>query len=156
MLQWGFSVDHELTGEAGVLVENTANRLARDLFLLTAVSALFLLLFMSASFRITLERTWTKEARAVEDEEQSQSGMMLMLHLRRDGKIQVGNKLVRTPEQAGALLGELLRKEPRLRRATVIISVYQATPTIKTADLAFALSEVGLEPRRFFLRFTKK
>ena len=142
-------------GEAGMFLELGINRLARDLFLLTAVCALFLVMFMSAPLRIVAERSWSEEARLVEQGGISQ-GIVLSLHLRRDGRIEVGDRLVSRPDEVTPVVRGLIRETPGLRDAKVVINTYHQTPSIVTSDLTRALAGAGLEPQRFYLRFTQQ
>lgn len=142
--------------DSDVFLELGTNRLARDLFLLVAVYALFIIMFMSTAFRITMERTWTREGRAVETAADAASGPMISIHLRRDGRIVVGGRSVATPAAAAALVKDLMRKEPALRQARVLLNVYHQTPSIGTSNLTRSLAEVGLDPDRFSLRFTQE
>ncbi len=149
------TADEEM-GEPGMFLELGINRLARDLFLLTAVCALFIAMFMSSVFRIVANRSWAREARVVEEEEPAARGVILAVHVRRDGRIQVGKNLVSTPEEAVALVQELIRHAPATRNATVVMNTYRNTPSIRTSDVAAALASAGLDQKRFYLRFTEE
>jgi len=142
-------------GQSEAFFELGTNRLARDMFLLTAVCALFLLMFVSSPLWIAAERSWSREARVLERESAGQ-GMVLSLHLRRDGRIQVGKSLVASPAEAGTVVRQLLETTPALRQAKVVMSTYHLTPSVVTSDVVRALSDAGLEPGRFYLRFTEE
>jgi len=140
----------------GALLELGINRLARDLFLLTAVSALFILIFTGSWFRVVANRSWSKEAQVVRDAAGAQGGLVLTLHLRRDGRIQIGGHVVTDPEALTPVVQQLLRHKPALRDARVILNTYRNTPSILTSDVTLALAAAGLDPERFYLRFTEE
>lgn len=141
-------------GESESFLELSTNRLARDLFLLTAVYALFLVMFLAASFRIAADKTWAKEGRVVD--ETAQNGLVLSLHLRKDGRIQVAKALVTSPKEAAAAVGQLIKEKPALRDAKVIVNTWSDTPSVRTSDLTTALAGAGLDPKRLYIRFTEE
>jgi len=147
---------HHEEGESGMFLEMGINRLARDLFLLTAVYALFIVMFMSAAMRFAADQSWAKEAQVVDDPPSVPQGLLLSLHLRKDGRIRVGEETVNTPLEAGDLVRRLIAGKPALRRARVILNIWRDTPSILTSDVTTALAEAGLDEERFYLRFTEK
>jgi hypothetical protein len=141
------------TDEPGAFLELGTNRLARDLFLLTAVYALFVVMFLAASVRVTADQSWQNEAR-LDRTKAATGGPLLALHLRKDGRIQVGPDLVDTPAAAAAAVRSLIARKPALRDARLILSTYRDTPSIRTADVVSALTDTGLDRGRFYIRFT--
>lgn len=137
-------------------IELGANRLARDLFLLTAVFALFLVIFMNQITRVTASASWSREGRVVEKEEHVGQGLILGVHLRKDGRIRVGEQLTDTPDQAAAAVQVLMSQKPELRNARVLLNTWRDTPSARTSDVVNALSATGLDPKRFHLRFTEE
>ena len=142
-------------GEPGMFLELGVNRLARDLFLLTAVYALFLVLFVSVAFRVSAERTWSREGR-IDDDARGPSGLLLCLHLRKDGRIAVGDRVVSRPEEAAAAARRLLAEAPDPRGARVILNTWRDTPSVRTSDVSAALAAIGLDPRQVTIRFTEE
>jgi len=143
-------------GEAGWFLELGTNRLARDLFLLTAVYALFVVMFLAAAFQIQARRTWASEAQVSQQTQPRADGLLLGAHLRKDGRIRLGEALCETPEQAGKTARRLLAAKPELRQAKVILNTWRETPSIRTSDVAAALAEAGLDRSRFYIRFTEE
>lgn len=144
----------ESTQDDGMFLELGVNRLARDLFLLTAVYALFIVMFTSSVLRIAADNSWSKEGRIEETE--SAQGLLLSMHLRSDGKIRVGDDVVETPEQAGSVLSALLQETPALKNAQVILNTWRDTPSARTSDIVRAISDAGLNADRCRLRFTQE
>lgn len=154
-LRSGFLAGRE-TGEEGSFLETGTNRLAKDLFLLTAVAALFMVMFMSMPVQVAANRSWTKEARLERRSEASSGGLVLALHLRRDGRVEVGDSVVSGPDGVRRVVEDLLEQKPGLKDARAIVNTYTETPSVRTADVLRALSEAGLERGKFHLRFTKE
>ena len=146
----------EVTQEQGMFLELGINRLARDLFLLTAVYALFVVMFMSAVFRISADESWLKEGRVVEDAAAAPQGLLLSMHIRKDGRIAVGDRVTGTPEEAAGAAAALLGRPADLKQARVILNTYRETPSILTSDVVHALADAGLDPERCLLRFTEE
>jgi len=138
----------------GAFLELGTNRLARDLFLLTAVAALFMVMLLNAASQIVADRTWSREATVVENG--TRQGLVLCLHLRKDGRIRVGDKVVSEPDQAAALVGAMLAERPALREARVVLNTWDRTPSVRTSDMVVALERIGLAPERCFIRFTRE
>jgi len=135
-------------------LEVGTNRLARDLFLLTAVAALFMVMLLHQATQVMANRTWSREAAVVEAG--TGEGLVLVLHLRKDGRIGVGDDVVAEPDQAAALVARILRERPALKDARVILNTWDGTPSLRTSDTILALEEVGLATDRCFIRFTQE
>jgi hypothetical protein len=146
--------DRDETDEPGAFLELGTNRLARDLFLLTAVYALFVVMFLAASFRLAADRSWSREAH-LDERAEAPGGMLFAVHLRQDGRIQVGEHLVAGPQAVTDAVRQLLGQQPELRDARVILNTYSGTPSVRTSDTTQALAAAGLDPKRFYLRFTE-
>ena len=141
--------------DEGMFLELGINRLARDLFLLVAVYALFIVMFLGAVIRLTSDNSWLKEGHVVEDTA-AVEGLLLSMHIRKDGRIEVAERIADTPEQAAAAVAAVMKETPALKEARVILNTYRETPSILTSDVVHALAGVGLNPDRFRLRFTDK
>lgn len=141
-------------GDAGAFLELGTNRLARDLFLLTAVAALFMVMLLHAASQVLANRSWSREAAVVENG--ARRGLILSLHLRKDGRIRVGDELVAEPAQAAALVERIVRERPALREARVVLNTWDGTPSLRTSDMVVALDRIGMAPERCFIRFTNE
>jgi hypothetical protein len=137
-------------------LETGTNRLARDLFLLTAVAALFMVMFVSVPMKVVANRSWPEEAMVARKRNGNSGRLILSVHLRRDGRIMIGRKLADEPEALRRAAKDLLKARPELARARVIVNVYRQTPSLRTADVVRSLADAGLDRSRFHLRFTRE
>ena len=140
--------------ETGFL-ETGTNRLAKDLFLLTAVAALFMVMFMSMPVQVSANRSWTREAKLTRRSD-SAGGLVLALHIRRDGRVEVGDRVVSGAAGVRRAVGSLLQEKPDLKDARVVINTFTQTPSVKTSDVLKAISEAGLNRQNFHIRFTEE
>ncbi len=141
--------------DPGTFLEMGTNRLARDLFLLTAVYALFVVMFLAASFQLAADRSWADEA-LLDESAEHDGGLLLAIHLRKDGRIRVGEETVSEPESVAGVVRNLIEENPEFRNARVILNTYRGTPSVRTSDATISLAEAGLDSRRFHLRFTEE
>lgn len=148
----------EVVEDPGMFLELGVNRLARDLFLLTAAYALYMVMFigMVSKINTSATRSWAREGRVTQSGEAGSSSMTLHVHLRKDGRIQVGERMVDTPAQAGDVAAGLLRGKSGPPDARTVVSVYSGTASVTTSDLVQALGGAGLDTSRFVMRFTEE
>jgi hypothetical protein len=144
------------SGQESTFLELGINRLARDLFLLTAACALFIVMFVSASFSIAARNSWAEEGRASRSRSAGAARTVLVVHLRRDGRIQVGDRLLSSPREVEAAVRGLIEENPKLREARVVLNTWRETPSIRTSDVASALRKAGLGSEKVHLRFTEE
>lgn len=143
--------DDEMDQALGL--ENGVNRLARDLFLLTAVSALFLLMVSSSRLELAARHSWREEAEArPSDRVQSP---VVVVHLRGDGRLALGREVVESVEQLADRLDHLLGQRPELKQARVLVNAYKDTPSLRTADVVAMLDRRGYRPEGILIRFTE-
>lgn len=142
--------------QEGAFLETGTNRLARDLFLLTAVAALFMVMFVSVPMKVAANRSWPREAQVARDKNGHSGRLLLSVHLRKDGRVEIGRKLADGPEQVRSAAAGILEAKPELSGARVIVNVYQDAPSMLTADVMRALADAGLDRSRFHLRFTRE
>ncbi len=138
---------------AGQFLETGTNRLARDLFLLTAVAALFMVMLAGMPLRMAAEHEWAPEAQLVEENTDA-AGLTFTVHLRSDGRVQVGETLTETTDGVREATERIVREEPELQNANVVVSAYRNTASERTADVLGALEGGGLARERINLRFT--
>ncbi len=148
MIDW---TDNDDEVEQALGLENGVNRLARDLFLLTAVSALFLLMVSSSRLELAARQSWREEATARPSD--SVQAPVVVVHLRDDGRLALGREVVDTVEQLAARLDHLLEQRPELKQARVLVNAYKDTPSLRTADVVAMLDHRGYRPEGILIRF---